>query len=167
MLILPIWLCTHRYILDMDIIMYIEKIKTSAIEFRTALMAILPELDSDVRVSQFPEGACLDIASMLIRYLEEQELGEFQTVSGWYEYSCGTLLGSHSWLQSGDLIVDITADQFPDVIEPVIVGTNSEWHEALVERSEPKPDNRFSDANLSSMLKTVYNMVTSKIESTR
>jgi hypothetical protein len=148
----------------MEVIMYIDKIKISAVEFRTALMAILPELDSDIRVNS---GACLDITSMLIRYLEEQELGVFQTVSGWYEYGCGTLLGSHTWLQSGDLIVDITADQFPDVTEPVIVRTNSEWHEGLVEKSDPKPDNRFSDEFSSSMLKAVYSMVVSKIENTR
>lgn len=42
----------------------------------------------------------------------------------------------HAWLQSGEWIVDITADQFIDVQESVIVTNKSEWHE-LWERQRP------------------------------
>lgn len=35
---------------------------------------------------------------------------------------------SHAWLQKGDLIVDVTADQFPDAPSAVIVAAPSPWH---------------------------------------
>lgn len=35
---------------------------------------------------------------------------------------------SHAWLRREDLIVDITADQFPDQHQPVIVERRSRWH---------------------------------------
>ena len=37
----------------------------------------------------------------------------------------------HSWLQRGNLIIDITADQFEEISEQVIVSTSSRWHENL------------------------------------
>jgi hypothetical protein len=52
-----------------------------------------------------------------------------------FEYICGNKHksdgspSSHAWLQNGGWIVDITADQFPDVDEPVIVTNSSEWHQ--------------------------------------
>ena len=35
---------------------------------------------------------------------------------------------SHGWLVCGSLIVDITADQFPDAPAAVIVARDSVWH---------------------------------------
>ena len=37
---------------------------------------------------------------------------------------------SHAWLGRGTLVIDITADQFPDVSESVIVTLDSPWHRA-------------------------------------
>lgn len=36
--------------------------------------------------------------------------------------------GSHAWLAQNDWIIDITANQFADFHEPVIVCRDSEWH---------------------------------------
>jgi len=35
---------------------------------------------------------------------------------------------SHAWLECGDLIVDITADQFPEIKEKILVTTDRYWH---------------------------------------
>ena len=35
---------------------------------------------------------------------------------------------SHAWLRRGELIVDITADQFQDAPRPIIIEENSHWH---------------------------------------
>ncbi len=37
---------------------------------------------------------------------------------------------THAWVERYGLIVDITADQFPDVSEPVVLTTNRTWHDA-------------------------------------
>lgn len=52
---------------------------------------------------------------------------------------------SHAWLQSGELIVDITADQFPDVDARVIVLERSAWHIALNGEVENVADYRIYD----------------------
>jgi hypothetical protein len=39
-------------------------------------------------------------------------------------------LSSHAWIERGGLIVDITADQFADISERVIVTTDATWHDA-------------------------------------
>ncbi|MCV6609165.1 MAG: hypothetical protein OIF55_00170 [Amphritea sp.] len=41
-------------------------------------------------------------------------------------------LKSHAWLQLGNVVVDITADQFPDVSAPVIALAPSQWHQRLI-----------------------------------
>jgi hypothetical protein len=44
---------------------------------------------------------------------------------------------SHAWLQVEDIIVDITADQFGE--PPVIVTTNTKWHEGWTWESPRAP----------------------------
>lgn len=44
----------------------------------------------------------------------------------------GTKFGSHAWLERGSWIVDITADQFPDVTESVIVTQDRDWYNRYV-----------------------------------
>jgi hypothetical protein len=45
----------------------------------------------------------------------------------------------HGWLEQNGLIVDITADQFPEVDKPVIVADNSQWHETFKRQKSYKP----------------------------
>lgn len=35
---------------------------------------------------------------------------------------------SHAWIKQGDIIIDITADQFDEIETPVIVTNASAWH---------------------------------------
>jgi hypothetical protein len=61
---------------------------------------------------------------MLGQYLGHLGLGE-------WNYKSGRLSGSgntHRWIERERLLVDITADQFPDVTESVIVPTDGSWH---------------------------------------
>ncbi|MBC2932935.1 hypothetical protein [Nocardioides sp. zg-1228] len=36
---------------------------------------------------------------------------------------------THAWLEQDDVIIDITAYQFDDIDEPIIVTTDRTWHE--------------------------------------
>ena len=72
----------------------------------------------------FPRGACGDVSLILGQVLDDEGITGFQ-------YVCGNKyepFSSHAWLQKGEWIIDITADQFPDVAEPVIVADDSAWH---------------------------------------
>ena len=47
-----------------------------------------------------------------------------------FRYVCGRREGQshHSWIEAEGVIVDITADQFPEISERVIVTRCSPWH---------------------------------------
>lgn len=68
----------------------------------------------------FPRGACGDTSMLLGKYL----LDEFKIDCN---YVCGSSLidgqegWTHAWLEYGRLKIDITADQFEDVEEEVII----------------------------------------------
>lgn len=110
------------------------RVTTLAVAFRAAILGanrnkLLPSL------RDFPSGACGDASLLLARFLEESGLGTALYVWGHREKY------SHGWLESGNLIVDITSDQFladPEAIlvldEPpqttggVLVTTDRSWH---------------------------------------
>lgn len=79
-----------------------------------------------ITLQDFPNGACGDTALLLGHYLSELGYGEFRYYLGWRGGR------SHAWLQSGLVIVDITADQFEDFGNPVFVSDRSPWHEDFV-----------------------------------
>lgn len=99
----------------------LDRIKHLAGRFRKAIEACdqahLPSTFLD-----FPAGACGDATLLLGKYLEQNGFGHF-------DYVFGAQAGkTHAWLQKADLFVDITADQFADNNQRVIVEYGSAWH---------------------------------------
>jgi hypothetical protein len=86
----------------------------------------------------FPHGACGDTSLILGQVLHDTGIKGFDYVGGNKHRDNGEWYSSHGWLQNGEWIVDITADQFPDVETPVIVTNCSEWHQHWT-KSEPTP----------------------------
>lgn len=86
---------------------------------------------------RFPRGACGDTALVLGQVLHDAGITGFEYICGKKYKEDGACL-SHAWLKNGDWIVDITADQFPDIDAPVIVTRNSEWHNQW-EHDRPTP----------------------------
>lgn len=90
----------------------------------------------------FPRGSCGDASVLLARYLTDHGEPGFC-------YFCGDRrkpegdYGSHGWLQREELIVDITADQFDEIDQRVIVTDRSAWHEALHGRADQLADYRY------------------------
>jgi hypothetical protein len=99
----------------------LEAIRDAAIRFRHGMEAC-KTTRRYIAFEHFPHGSCGEASLLLGRYFEEQGLGTFDYIWG----QRGDR--SHGWLQLGVLIVDITADQFPDAPGPVIVGTDDTWH---------------------------------------
>lgn len=91
------------------------------LKFRNAIekcdKSLLP-----VSFKHFPAASCKDSSLLLSIYLKENDFGEFYYVLG----ERGKL--SHCWLMQDNVVVDITADQFDDQQNKVIVLANSEWH---------------------------------------
>lgn len=104
----------------------VKAIERRAREFRAALEACDPGLLT-ICFEDFPRGACGDASLLLAMYLHECGLGPF-------DYVCGERrdgeddFQSHAWLQKGDVIVDITADQFDGAPGAVIVTRSENFH---------------------------------------
>ena len=96
-----------------------EGVRAAALRFRMALQEGGLLLYS---LADFPHGACGDASELLGQYLRDTGLGS------WLYRSCNTP-PSHAWIESSPWIVDITADQFEDVAESVIVTMNRSWHD--------------------------------------
>lgn len=79
------------------------------------------------RLANFPREKCNIACRLLARYvLEHTKIGPCAEV---YGKRPDGKVGGHVWLQIGDVILDITADQFGQ--QPVIVARESAWHESL------------------------------------
>lgn len=110
-----------------------------------------------VTFEAFPRGSCGDAALLLAKYLEEIGFGIFQ-------YMLGSRAGwSHAWLQQGSVIVDITADQFGDVDEKVIVTTWSPWHIGFSGEVEHVADYQIYDENTRATLGGAYHLVRANV----
>ncbi len=80
------------------------------------------------RFRLFPKDMCEFASNLLGRYL----IGEgFENV----QYVCGSRRlkerhndQRHAWLEAQGFIIDITADQFPDGIGPIVVTDDRSWH---------------------------------------
>jgi len=102
-----------------------DTVRTAATVFRQALVRM--DRDEFVSLANFPVGACGDAAPLLGHYLLDQGFGTWTYVNG--ERPQGNHgFESHAWIEQEGLIVDITADQFADISDAVIVTTDQSWH---------------------------------------
>jgi len=83
----------------------------------------------ETNMRRFPHDCCTHACSLLARYLQDAGLGPFDTIMG--QHPRGQGHGKHRWLQKGDLIVDITAYQFSEIQDKVLVTRSSAWHDGL------------------------------------
>jgi len=65
---------------------------------------------------------------MLLLYFRQLGIEGFQTYSG---IDPTDEQERHQWLQKRDLVVDITADQFPGIDNKAVVTRSSAWHDVL------------------------------------
>lgn len=80
-------------------------------------------------LGNFPKGACGDAALVLGTYLADLGEEPFDYVLAMRgKADPGAQRASHAWLERADLVIDITADQFDGMDNPVIVTTDSDWH---------------------------------------
>lgn len=96
-------------------LIYIAQAFRGALESQEKLDAL------PFHMKNFPRGCCGVVSELLGEYLNtEQGMNA--------EYVCGVRDGaSHAWLEQGDLVIDITSDQF-DGRPSVFVDAKDDWY---------------------------------------
>lgn len=105
----------------------------------------------------FPTASCGDASIILAHYLKEKGFGEFDYILG------KRMEKSHGWLKQNEIVVDITADQFEDNNESVIVTINSKWHNEFNGEKLHIADFNIYDENAKNLLLSAYNEIIKKI----
>jgi hypothetical protein len=108
----------------------------------------------------FPKGCCKDASLLLAKYFSDNGFGIFDYFIGIRQNGW-----SHGWLQKDNIIIDITADQFDDVSEKVIVTTNHSWYLNLHGENYGKANfENYTEEIVVYSFQKVYNLILSKIE---
>ena len=133
------------------------ELKSAAMKFRLAIERC-DRRRLIVTLQDFPHGSCGDAALLLRAFLLERGLGTFAYKLGWRQSDGGRV--SHAWLQAGGIVVDITADQFPEIDEKVIVAENSAWHAGFqLDDAELPDDYKRYDASTVAVLDSSYGAI--------
>lgn len=115
----------------------VAAIRSLALRVRKAI-EVIPPAARPPEMFSFPSGACGATSLLLGAILADNGFTAFLYVCGERPSEDGARTVSHAWLADGNLIVDITADQFADSPEPVIVSVASSWHKSFdLEHTEP------------------------------
>lgn len=93
--------------------------------------------------AEFPLGSCGTASLLLGTYLQRLGFGGFDYVLGRRGRGCDII--SHAWLKDRRFLVDITADQFKESRQEVIVATQSTWHETFIQEVEHEAHLRVFD----------------------
>ena len=116
----------------------LTRVTSLAVRFRTAIEKCDPSR-LPIGFQKFPRGSCGDAVLLLGTFLKEQGAGTFTYVVG-ERGKKGRTWRSHAWLEADGVIVDITADQFPEITESVIVTTHSDWHKKFKQERPREAD---------------------------
>lgn len=113
-----------------------KEIYEIALSFRTAIIKAVKnyEFDRSDRMSNFPFGCCDDSCDLLAYYLCDNLQIDSKQINGVYRDDDPFNTCHHVWLILNDIIIDITADQFPSLIKHsngIYVGVESEFYKNL------------------------------------
>lgn len=127
-----------------------------ASRFRAALEKCDKNRLSDC-FADFPSGSCGDASLLLSVYFAENGISDVFYVSG--ELSANGERETHAWLECGDYIIDITADQYPEIQSPVIVTSDHTWYHRFAKIDRDAGGLETYDGYTRAMLKRDYAQV--------
>lgn len=137
-------------------------------EFANRFRAAILRIPTDIRpigMREFPNGACGDTALLMGAYLADQGIQGFAYVCGTRGEHADGSWHSHAWLQHRRLVIDITADQFSDMPDAIIVSDTSKWHKQFrVERHQDADFREWSGMGIAP-LHSMYEKILRAIES--
>jgi hypothetical protein len=145
---------------------HVDDLKIAATRFREALESI-PSDERTITLQRFPIGACGDATLLLGTYLIETEEEPFDYMLGeTNEDHEDSRWSSHAWLQRGDLVVDISADQFPEIDERIVVTLDSPWHKSLNGEAQHVADFKIYADNTMNPLSGMYRIIRARMDET-
>ena len=103
-----------------------DRIRELAIRFREAILKC-DRTKLPLSLADFPTNSCSDASILLGTYFKDNGVNGFILIKG--KRGEGGSLETHYWLEKGDMLVDITADQFKDINEEIVITkTDSRWY---------------------------------------
>jgi hypothetical protein len=141
----------------------IGQLRAIVARFRHALETHGPRSGSPA-LRHFPRDSCADAVLLLGAYLADRGLGPFDAVGGDFEDPSTGVRYSHAWLERDDVIVDITADQFPGISEAVIVTRDRVWHSRFHTTNRGVADFRGYGSQTRAELGQVYERIRETID---
>lgn len=114
----------------------IERLRREAARVRHAMEAT-DLSDCGYNFDSFPTNCCHHAVKLLAIHLGAGGWGDLRMAKGCHDAGP---VHEHVWLNVGDILVDLTADQFGDGLGPVIVTRHSPWHDAWHPEFEPIKD---------------------------
>jgi len=118
-------------------------------------------------MQDFPRGACGDASLLLGAYFNDKRVLGFGYVCGERGCKHDNTWTSHAWLQRGTCVVDITAGQFQDAPQPVIVADPSLWHAGFETEPPQDADFRFWSGYGAEILRPMYARILANLEQLR
>jgi len=132
-------------------------IREYSLEFREAIEKLNEsEITNSKHFLRFPRGCCGDASDLLAKYLLSKGI---ETSYDWGMYNGQ----SHGWLVYHNYLIDITADQFDEINEKVVVTNDATWY--LKFRNPTKKLRTFEDFNIFNYerLNEIYEAIMRKI----
>jgi len=106
----------------------IRRLREVAASVRAAILSARDSFPPYLRrkFSAFPKGCCGHTSVLLALYLQDIGLTDVSYVFGGRRGF--NVEDAHAWVEVGDVIVDITADQFSDNPNPLVITEERSWH---------------------------------------
>ena len=104
-----------------------REIELQAKLFRAAIESCASN-ELPVTLQDFPRGSCGDASLLLAKHLQNHGIWPLNYIRGQMATEEEGNPQSHAWLEIEDIIIDITADQFDDITQEVIVTRDRSWH---------------------------------------
>jgi hypothetical protein len=132
--------------------------------FREAIIKCKAKLG--IPFNQFPIGCCGDTSILLGTFLSNIGYGVFYYYSGEKsDNQNSNQLKSHAWIQNEEgLIIDIAADQFPEISDTIIVTINSKWHSEWNGKKENLADYKIYDERTREIFKRKYECIMTEMK---
>lgn len=143
--------------------MDLEQLRNIAKRFRKALECV-PIKERPGGLKEFPSGSCGDATLLLGTYLIELGVEPFDYVLGGRRDPSGEEWTGHAWLEKDGVVVDITADQFPDGPNAIVVLRDSAWHDGFHGKRQNIADYRIYDQNTVAVLGAVYKAIRAELK---
>jgi hypothetical protein len=139
----------------------LEQLLIAATKFRKAIEKC-DKTKLGIIFEQFPKGSCGDTALLLAQYLQSKGFHELKYVCGWRHIGDGGEQ-SHAWLLYKNIIIDITADQFQEGKNSVLVTIDNTWHDKFNKQQKSLVNIESYDGGTRATIKSLFAVIAEQL----